>query len=430
MAVTTGWTQPPGAPGSAAAKDSIPALTGLRFFAALWVLLIHYRPLVDYPPIIRDIAEHGRLGVGLFFVLSGFVLTYNYYDWFQKDARKLPTFAYLRAARILPMYFTALFVGTVITLVFWRLPIDHLGTTYLPSALPTHLYVVSWFANLGVVHGFVPLEVFHIWNGPSWSISAEAFFYLLFPLTIASLGRFCRDFRRTAIAAFAFYLVEITAFLLVVGVLLTAGLADIQRGVLQERVAYWSPFLRVWEFLIGCTVGILYLHLGAANASTTRRLLQRKAVTNGLAALVLAVIGLLVFGARGESDLGVALGWLKWYVLFTPAFAALIMVLAIGPSFVATVLEQRPIVLLGDASYSLYMIHAIPLVVLLGLQAEGNPIPLGLSLATMGGTVIVSVLCFRFIEAPARRALRRKRWPRVVSDLWPAFMKRYGELRR
>src|SRR5690242_11232573 len=100
-------------------RDRIGALTGLRFFAALVVVLIHYSALIDYPPVLRQIAEHGRIGVGLFFVLSGFVLVYNYYEWFRHDLSRFGAFLQARAARILPMYYFALIAGTLMTVGFW-----------------------------------------------------------------------------------------------------------------------------------------------------------------------------------------------------------------------------------------------------------------------------------------------------------------------
>ena len=101
---------------SPTAPASIPALTGLRFVAALWVVISHYGLALAYPPGLREVGAQGGAAVSLFFVLSGFVLTYNYADWFRDDCARVGRFAWARFTRICPMHLVALLAMTPIAL--------------------------------------------------------------------------------------------------------------------------------------------------------------------------------------------------------------------------------------------------------------------------------------------------------------------------
>ena len=94
-------------------KPLLPALTGLRWFAAMWVVLLHFgQALIPFgPPVLRNISSCGYAAVGLFFVLSGFVLAYNYLD---SDGRLVVTkekFWTARFVRIFPTYLLAIAIA-------------------------------------------------------------------------------------------------------------------------------------------------------------------------------------------------------------------------------------------------------------------------------------------------------------------------------
>jgi peptidoglycan/LPS O-acetylase OafA/YrhL len=136
---------------------ALPALTSLRFFAAAAIVAFHIMPMHGIP---RNLALAN--GVSFFFVLSGFILTYNYRDL----SGRLRQFYIARFARLWPVH--------VLTLCLAVLLIPFKGGPF------------DLVLNLLLVHAWVPVrETVFSFNGVSWSVSAEVFFYLAFPLLLA-----------------------------------------------------------------------------------------------------------------------------------------------------------------------------------------------------------------------------------------------------
>jgi peptidoglycan/LPS O-acetylase OafA/YrhL len=97
---------------------AIRALTGLRWFAALWVVLFHFGPtfqsVLPVWHVIAPISNYGLFGVDTFFILSGFIITYNYLEKFPRfDLSQYRHFLALRLARIYPVYLFTLLVVAV-----------------------------------------------------------------------------------------------------------------------------------------------------------------------------------------------------------------------------------------------------------------------------------------------------------------------------
>jgi peptidoglycan/LPS O-acetylase OafA/YrhL len=167
-------------------RSDLLALTSLRGVAALWVILFHLRHEIrTLPPafsdLIRPFIGQGYLGVDLFFVLSGFVITYNYAGEFQRfDPGTYARFMIRRFARIYPTYLAALLL-TVSALGILQAsgrPLRFESRYDLPSFIQSVFMVQSWT---------FPIE--KKWNVPDWSVSAEWLAYLLFPAALALLGR-------------------------------------------------------------------------------------------------------------------------------------------------------------------------------------------------------------------------------------------------
>jgi peptidoglycan/LPS O-acetylase OafA/YrhL len=155
----------------------IKSLTGLRGFAALWVCLLHYTWGWKGPGFWLSVATHGEEGLDVFFILSGFILSYVYSGQFQTTLSGSDYLAFLRArfARVYPLHFFML-MGWVAFVLLGVIELNK-GDT-----------VQAFILNLFLLHawGFVDLIS---WNQPSWSISSEAFAYLLFPFLGALLFR-------------------------------------------------------------------------------------------------------------------------------------------------------------------------------------------------------------------------------------------------
>jgi len=381
-------------PDLALPRPRLPVLTSLRFFAAFHVVLFHLQAtkIAFLTGPLANFASIGYIGVSFFFVLSGFILVYTY------AGRPLakPQFWRARFARIYPAYAFSLFF----TAPFFFFAIFNMKIPFFTFAA-AHPIGVSLLV-LSLLQSWVPAAALS-WNTVAWSLSVEAFFYLLFPFLLPAL----LQRKRTLLVFFI-----VTCWLVSLG-LATAyivykpdGLAHVDADVLLANglnVLKFNPLVRLPEFLLGMATGILFL--GGSNRPQ----------------LALALVAIAVIGFVAAAHFSHAIPYPILHTGFlSPLFAAFIYGLALRPSW-STFLENRVLVLLGDASYSLYLLHAAILPMFF-LRPDGkvhNNGPLGIILAVLV-VIGLCVLVYRFIEEPARRKLN----PRHQKDApqeQPAF---------
>lgn len=186
-------------------RGEIKALTGLRIVAALWVVLFHFRPMLgDASPDLRDalapVLNCGAQGVDLFFILSGFVLTYNYLDRMGRSFSTRATlhFLWLRLARVWPVYLVTLHLAAL-----WVIFTLHVG--HVPSPDAASLTAISYVRQILLVQlWFVPFFDDSSWDGPAWSISAEWLAYVLFAGLVLVLLRMKQATRARSLMVLAF----------------------------------------------------------------------------------------------------------------------------------------------------------------------------------------------------------------------------------
>jgi len=366
---------------SAAPCAYLRELTSVRFFAALGVLLLHYDfafVSAGAPPWLINLVWQGRAGVSFFFVLSGFILTYTYGPRFDSgvSARDLGDFARARFARIYPMHLMALVLATLVLVTtganlarWWTWPLEAL-----------------------LLQAWVPSAVY-AWNTPAWSISAELFFYVCFPFFAWLVAGRRRSPNSLIMIACVCFVVEAAAFVFGFKILKHLGAPPRGEPAAWMFVIYPSPIFRVWEFFAGCCLGSLFVRRGG-------RLVARRALRDSMIVGLLALAAAVAFAQMRVHGADA----LNSYVSYTPIFAAMILVLASGPTFLSPLLRWAPIVLLGEASYSLYLLQS-PLLVLAHVRPSVHgviPAPWFYAAASIG----LSVVCFRTVEIPCRKWLR------------------------
>jgi peptidoglycan/LPS O-acetylase OafA/YrhL len=371
------------------------ALTGLRFVAATGVVLFHAVP--PRFPGLRGAAGRlvgtGFVGVSLFFVLSGFVLAYNYLEpatgALRRPARE---FWWSRVARVYPVYLLALALSAPEVVRALRIAAT-------PNA--THRAVATLTLVPVLMQGWWPATAC-VWNCPGWSLSVEACFYLLFPFLGAALAR---RRRRTmlAVAAGAWMASLGAAALYLAATSLAQGRSPspLAHGFWLDALKF-NPVPHLAEFVLGVAAGIAFLRArpaaaGRAAGSARRGRLLAAATVAGTAAL-LALASRLPFVLLHTG-------------LLAPAWVLLIYTLASGTGVVARLLGSAPLVRLGEASYALYLIHS-PVDAYLGAFLARRPsarvgAPLELALYVVL-SVALSLAIFRWVEAPARGAIRRR----------------------
>ena len=395
-----------GAGRASSSSRRLDSLTGLRFVAAMTVVLYHYNLLLAYPapwPLLRG---QGRSAVGLFFVLSGFVLTYTYHHWFEAGHDRLRAWSFARArfARVYPMHVAALLMMTTLILYLrWSYPAvvrGHEGAGFTEGVM-----LRSWLTNLFLIQVYFPTRAHeNLWNTPAWSIACEAVFYALFPFFLAHCLRYFKTVASLAAIGVALYTVELSAALVLAAWL--CRLPDNVRDTAADFIGYRLPPFRVWEFLIGCVLGALFL-LSTSQSHPEANWIGRSHLRNGLLLGGIAwVAAAALVGTGLKGDPATVVGFLQLYALYTPGFGAIILCLAGGKTFLSPLLENRVILLLGEASYSLYIIHWIPLYALVYARGLGTALPVSGPGAAITGSVGMSLIFWRTIEVPLRKTLR------------------------
>jgi peptidoglycan/LPS O-acetylase OafA/YrhL len=301
---------------AAARRPDIPALTSLRFFAALWVVLIHvYAIGLNHggSKIYLAFALLGYVGVSFFFVLSGFILDFVYAGR-QIQKRR---FWQARFARIYPAYVFALIVSIPALIMFW------------PMTKQAHMTFLALTANPLLLEAWFP-KLLLTWNPPGWSLSAEAFFYLVFPFAMRRMAGL--SWPRLRLAMVGFWL----ASLMITGSYVLLRPDGVAYTVADDNQLFWlcvvrfNPVARLPEFLLGMAAGFAFLRLPTRSRNWP-----------------IALGGVLLL-------LGIGLQrWIPFPMMhsgaFAPAFALMIFGFATQPAW-SRFLAAKPLILLGDTA--------------------------------------------------------------------------------
>jgi peptidoglycan/LPS O-acetylase OafA/YrhL len=370
-------------------------IQGLRAVAVLLVALGHAGV-----PFLRG----GYVGVDVFFVLSGFLITGVLLTQFaERGCVSLAEFYARRARRILP----AATLTLVVTVVAAH---QLLNFVRAREAVWDSIWASLFGANIHFARegsdyfeeGQPPSPVLHF-----WTLSVEEQFYLVWPSVVALalagtlLGRRAKRRRHRSGAASA---AALRRLLIVVLIGAIASLAwSIHYTGESPKAAYLSTFARAWELALGATLAIA--------APTVMRLVKRRQVMLGW--LGLAAIGCAaVLFSSSTAFPGVA--------ALVPAVGAA-LVIASGVTAqesrrgAGRVLSLAPFRYVGDRSYAFYLWHWPVLII--AVQYAGHELSLGVKLLLLAGAFGLSIASYGLFENP----LRRMRWPRPVGGLmWPA----------
>jgi peptidoglycan/LPS O-acetylase OafA/YrhL len=369
-------------------RPSIPPLTSLRFFAAMVVVAFHYEPekFLLLPGFFKSWLETGYEAVTFFYVLSGFILYYVYAEADFSRRGRLRAFFAARIARLAPAYYVALLIALPFYLD------EALSEGDLPmSELGLHMALVltglqAWWPDAAVV-----------WNPPAWSMSVEWFFYLLFPLALVAARR-------------------IAPTVLVPGALiLVAAVSGFRLWVMEpiadadpenwRNLASFFPLFHLPQFLFGLALGRVHLLGPKPSPALAAGMFAAGAI--GLMALFL--------------DLDELPGHARSNAVLVVFFGLLICGGATAGHFAYRFLSRAPLVFLGNASYAIYALHE-PIGLWWdahGPAGHGVRLPTWLDFPLHAALVIVvAALCYRYVETPLRRRIRR--WGGVAEARVPS----------
>lgn len=350
---------------SSARRPSLPVLTSLRFFAAVEVVAFHIIDSNEGRNLLPDgflkgVLSGGPAAVTFFFILSGFILTYVHAGKREEDCEVEPmTFWRLRIARIVPAYFFSLLLA-----------LPALSAFLNETTRPMWEKIVAPILVVSFLQSWWP--TFAIWNGPAWSLSVECFFYALFPCMARALSRLGRPSLFSA------------AYALII------ASASIRPDLLPPRFQNFFPLFHLPYFVFGMALG-------------RQHLFGRSLPVGWHAAMFyLGVTTLtILFGLSWLLP-----SWMKSGPVLVPSFALVILGGA-RPSRAMTLLNFPILVLLGEASYSTYILHE-PLRI--WLMMLGLNISLWFYLPTYAAVVVaISLISFKYVETPLRERIAFQR---------------------
>jgi peptidoglycan/LPS O-acetylase OafA/YrhL len=346
-----------------------PDIQGLRAIAVILVILAH----ASVPGF-----EGGYVGVDVFFVISGYVITNLLLRQPRRHVRSNLAYFYARRIRRIVPAATLTLVATTFAAYFL------LGTNFVPQLLGDVRWASLFSANFRLIHtgsnyfipGVAPSLVTHY-----WSLAVEEQFYLFFPLMVFSLT----------------WLAPIRNRATSLGLFLTAAICasawySWHLTPISPTVAYYSPFTRFWEIALG---GLIALLPGA----WARR-------TPYLNAIVAVVAFVVLVGVVWRLNItSVYPGVLAWWPC--GATAVLLWTGQASAGGVVKALSWRPMRYIGDISYSLYLWHYVWL--MLPLQMVHPPTSAWARVLEVAGAFTCAAISYHFLENPIRHSKRLDR---------------------
>lgn len=344
-------------------------MTGLRFFLAAHVLFFHFAPrFFGGSAFARNFVEAGISAIPGFFLLSGFILTYAHVCYPGRIDQPIGKFWLARFLRIYPAYFLAFLFAAPFALARFR-----------HTAVSLHT-LADTGAFLMLLQTWIP-DLWSFWNYPAWSLSVEAFFYVLFPILVPPIFR-CRWNWRVMIGA-----VWIGGLVVPITLL----------GAIQFEWLLKLPPLHLPEFIFGMILGNRLIPDSAHAEPALKR-------TSAWLAPVTAAILVACYGS------GWFPGSLIEHGLFAPLMGCVLWGLTRGGGWFAALLGSKPLVYLGEISYGIY-IFQFP--VFVGCFAVTKRLRLpwdsrATFLVCSAILVGVSAVSFELVEKPLRRAMMRR----------------------
>ena len=352
-------------------KPKLPALTGVRTLLAVNIMLFHFTPPHMGP--FYTLIDHSYVFVGFFILLSGYILSYNYAD--RPTPLNPRDFWRARVARLYPIYLLSLVLFAGMLGAEWQ---ARSHTQFFAGLILTPLLLQGWSPWLAT-----------FWNTVAWTLSAEAALYLIFPWLVRL--PWPKSPARLIALLFAIWAIGLVphALYLWLNPDHLAGPPDRYSSGFWLRTLKYTPVAYICTFLAGMTLGRLQTNLKLHP-------IHRSWIA-GASLLAIAVF----FGTVVDR---------VPYILMhggfmVPLFAALVVGLS-GQNIFASVFAWKPIELLGQASYALFLLHFNFINLL-----HDHHVPERLHLAaydpwvSYAAALGLSVAAMYLVERPARRAI-------------------------
>ena len=362
----------------------IQSLTSLRFFFCILVFSYHLKFLKTSNDIVLSglyerYFQEVYIGVSFFFILSGFILTHNYYERLTTHKISKLTFYWGRISRIYPLYFLTFLISIPLMAdILLGDPGKFLGLSFI---------------HLSLFQSYIPFnEIYFNFNNPSWFISDEIFFYLTTPFLflVLSKGLSIKN-------VFLLYLA--IAAIILIGIHLTPF-------KLQHPLYYINPLIRIFDFIIGILLYFLFTKLYARKYS-------RSFIT------LLEVLSILLFFLFYYYHDQISQAY-RFSIYYWLPLSIIVLVFALEKGYLSKLISQRQLVYLGEISFSFYMLHELIIRYysfifrkMLGLS--GNHLMNTVIIFFI--TLILSILTFEFYEKRVSKILKNWRFKNLSPGI-------------
>lgn len=378
---------------SSSNKQIIPILDMFRLVAALFVVLVHYEIIFGRFVIYGSL---GTTALSWFFILSGFIIAYNYPSLETKAQYK--KFYAHRFIRIYPAYFLSVLVSALFVAIGYNVMGDQFFTEIrrpfeisydLPDELDNGFWLHSTLRHLSFTQSISSIETMKlVFNGPLWSLVLEVYFYLTFPIFLYLL-RPINTMRRIIAAFIVGYVLQ---FLLI-----QYFLPDVENlNVMNLNVpVYTNPAIRGIEFVFGMLICKAFR-------------LMPEITTNekpNLVPLFLAIFAYLAINVIGERYVPY-----QYSMFFLAVPIVVLLVFAMARShWYPEGIAYKFCLWAGGISYVLYCFHwpFMEMIQLWDILPQTIPFPLHLPLLVVV-LLVVSHAIYKWIETPLRKFLYRR----------------------
>lgn len=352
----------------------IDTLTSLRFFAIFFIFLSHLSYFVEYErlePIFNNCFKEGYFGVTFFFLLSGFVLCYNYYNKITDvSLNKIISFTQKRLARIYPIHIITLFISLpLLYKEIIKYPVNNLVKATL---------------NITLLQSFIPIQgVYFSFNAVSWNLSSLMLFYMLFPVILVLIKKITTDGHRKMtiiyiILLITFEFIFVTLF---------------KSSNYSHWLFYISPFFRLIDCSIGMLLAIVYIE--NKDKKTKSYILNILEIVS----LIILTVSLINFKYVNQAY--------RYGIYYMPFLCLIIYVYAFQQGFISKLLKNRIFVYLGTISFSFYMIHQLVLRYIVHVSFL-KVYPVTMAIIGFLISLIAANILYIYFENPLRKKINLK----------------------
>jgi len=349
----------------------IDTLTSLRFFAVVFIFLSHLGFFTQYEnlkSIFNNCFYEGYFAVTFFFLLSGFVLCYNYYSKLNDiSLEKIISFTKKRLAHVYPIHIITFLIS---------IPLLYKDILMYPLK-----NIFKAILNIMLLQSFIPKQsVYFSYNVVSWNLSSLLLFYILFPIILVLVKRITKDGcgKLALMYIFIFIIIELV-------------FASIfKSNSYSHWLLYISPFIR----LIDCTIGMLLSVIYFQNKECKVNLYVINILE--LISLLALAMALINFKYINQSY--------RYGIYYMPFLCFIIYIYAFQKGVISKGLKNRTLVYLGTISYSFYMIHKLVLKYVGHINLL-KKYPISMALMSFCISLIAAQILYKYLEKPLRKKI-------------------------